>query len=174
MTPRLLVIFGLVVFPITLSGEEPSTTQPRTMFAYLANGMHIGITNVDGTASVLISVYTSDDYTTALATSKLGQGHPIAKEAAKTNPAIKRELDAFMSNHGSGGTPIEHVRIMPPIRTTFGTLAAIGDDYVMIELDSNIKIEPNATPKRRRIIPKHSIGSIDLDAKPVRFFDDRP
>ncbi|MCM2375258.1 hypothetical protein [Aporhodopirellula aestuarii] len=174
MIPRLLAILGLLILPTVSLAQEPATAQPKAMFAYLTIGMHVGIKSVDGTASVLIFVFTDDDYATVLATSKLAKNYPIAKDAAKTNAAIQRELDAFMSNRGSANTSLEHVRIMPPLRTAFGTLAAIGDDYVMIELDGDIKVEPDATSKRRRIIPKSFIGSIDLDAKPVHFIDTTP
>jgi len=177
MTSRLLAILGLLVLPTASSAQEPATAQPKTMFAYLATGMHVGLKSVDGTASFLIFVYTDDDYATVLTTCKFGQTNPIAKDVAKTNPAIQRELDAFVSHCVSADNSLEHVRIMPPFRTALGTLAAIGDDYLMIELDGDfgdIKVKPNATPKRRRIIPKSSIGFIDLDAKPVHFFDATP
>ena len=177
MTARLLAVLGLLVLPTASSAQEPAATQPKTMFAYLSTGMHVGVKSVDGTASVLIFVYTDDNYTTVLGTTKFGQTYPIAKDAAKTNPAIQRELDVFMSNRGLADISFEHVRIMPPFRTAFGTLAAIGDDYLIIELDGDIgdiKVQREATSKRRRIISKSSIGLIDLDAKPVHFFDATP
>ena len=68
MTARLLAILALLVLPTASSAQEPATAQPKTMFAYLATGMHVGVKSVDGTASVLIFVYTDDDYATVLAT----------------------------------------------------------------------------------------------------------
>lgn len=50
-------------------------------------------------------------------------------------------------------------------RTTFGTVSAIGDDFVLLDL--------NDEQKRKRVIPKASIGTIYLNASPVRLMSAR-
>mgnify|MGYP003667905605 CR=1 FL=1 len=166
--------FAIVSSAQEVSSDEVRPASPKTMFAYLATGMHVGVKSVDGTASVLLFVYTDEDYETALATSKLAGRGAVARDAAAINPAIQRELDAFMVRHNLTEEAAERLFVISPFRTTFGTLGAIGDDYLMIEIDNDIRVDANSTSKRRRIIPKSSIGSINLDAKPVQIVDTRP
>ncbi len=166
--------FAIVSSAQDVSNAEVHPASPKTMFAYLATGMHVGVKSVDGTASVLIFVYTDEDYKTALATSKITGRGAVAKDAAASNPAIQRELDAYMVRHNLAEEAVDRLYVISAFRTTFGTLEAIGDDYLMIEIDDDIKVDTNSTSKRRRIIPKSSIGSIDLDANPVQIVDTRP
>jgi hypothetical protein len=175
MARHLLAMLCLLALTPTALAQSIATADvkpaaPATMFSYLATDMRVGIKNVEGTASVLLYIYTEDDYATALATTKLGQA-PLKLEAAKANPAIKRELDAYMTRNDLTDSSADRIRLLTPTRiTVFGRIDAIGDDYLLIGLDRDIKSDPNATSRRRRLIPKWSIGSIDLDANPVRFF----
>lgn len=134
---------------------------PATMLSYLDAEMRVGIKSVEGTASVLLYVYTEDDYETALSINKFGLD-PI------NNSVVKHEVDAFMERNGLVDASKGQVMVVPP-RQIYGRIEAVGDDYLLIGLEVDTNSEPKGKSQRRRIIPKSSIGSIDLDASPVRF-----
>lgn len=178
MARHLLGMLGFLALLPTALAQSIGTADlkpadPATMFSYLTTEMRVGIRSVEGTSSVLLYIYTEEDYTTVVATTKLGRTSR-ASEAAKANPAIQRELDAYLARSDISASSLERIRLLTPTRTVFGRIEAIGDDYLLIGLDADLKSHPNATSRRRRIIPKLSIGSIDLDANPIRFFSYPP
>lgn len=177
MTRHLLLSLCLIVlvppvFAQSIGTAEVRPAVPPTMFSYLATAMRVGIASVEGTASVRLSVYTEENQTVAMATSRI-PSFTLAATAAKTNLGIERELKAYMEQNDLKEASMARIRILGHSKSAFGTIDAIGDDYLMISLDGDVITTPEFTQKRRRIIPKTSIGSIDLDASPVRFITDR-
>ena len=179
MIQHLFPVLWLIVFTSSAVAQSIGTAEvrpadPPKMFSYFATGMRVGIVRVDGTASFRLDVYTEEDHAVAVATTKLGH-LSLATSAAETNPAIKRELDAYIKRNHLADDSTDRIRIHEHSKTTFGTIDAIGDDYLLIGLDKNVIVKPNFTQKRRLIIPKSFIGAVDLDASPVRFvaFPDR-
>lgn len=166
-----LIVLAPAVFAQSNGTAEVRPAAPPTMFSYLATGMRVGIANIEGTASVRLSVYTEENETVAVATSKL-PSFTLAATAAKTNLGIERELKAYMEQNDLKEASMARIRILGHSKSAFATIDAIGDDYLMISLDGDVIITPEFTQKRRRIIPKASVGSIDLDASPVRFITD--
>lgn len=166
MARHLLAMFCLLTsattaFAQSIGTEDVKTAAPAKMFSYLVTDMRVGIKNIEGTASVTLNVYTKEDYELALATKNPSQ--------ALSNPMVQRELVAYMKRNGLDDSAAGRTSLVPPMRIVFGRIDAIGDDYLLIGLDGDIKSEANATSRRRRIIPKSSIGSIDLDTNPIRF-----
>lgn len=174
MTRYLLPLLCLTVWPLAAVAQSTGVAEVRpapspTMISYLNTGMLVGIEEVDGTASVRLSVYTEEDYAAAVATTKLGH-FPLATTTAKRNPVIKLALDAYMTQNNLDDDDADRIRVLGHRNTAFGTIDAIGDDYLLIGLDDDMIVTPESTQKRRRIIPIRFIGAIFLDATPVRFF----
>lgn len=79
----------------------------------------------------------------------------------ETNEAVREELTALISRRELSEPEVEGIRLIPLVRTSLATVRVIGGDFVLVEL--------NEDTKRRRLIPKSRVGSIYLDANPVRF-----
>lgn len=156
---QMLCLLASATTAVAQTGVKPAV--PATMLSYLDADMRVGIRSVEGTASVLLYIYTEEDYETALSINKGGL-------TPNDNPVVKREVDAFMKRNGLVDSPKGQVIIVPP-RQVYGRIEAVGDDYLLIGLEVDTKSEPKGKSRRRRIIPKSSIGSIDLDASPIRF-----
>jgi len=73
--------------------------------------MRVGIANIEGTASVRLSVYTEENETVAVATSKL-PSFTLAATAAKTNLGIERELKAYMEQNDLKEASMARIRIL--------------------------------------------------------------
>lgn len=166
MRQLLLVIVSVLVAASTVDAQSsgttaPSPAAPAKFFSYLKTDMRVGIKSIEGTASVTLHVYTEDEYELALATRNPAQALSI--------PRVKRKLSAYMKRNGLDDSAASRISLVPPFRTVFGRIDAIGDDYLLIGLDDTNTSEQDGKARRRRIIPKWSIGAIDLDADPVRF-----
>jgi len=138
------------------------------MLSFLATDMRVGITAMEGTLVVAISTYSDEDYAIAVETKNL-ERYPLAAEAAPGNLAIQRELEEFMKLNDLAEDSLEYIRIATPSRTSFGRIESVGDEHVLVRLGDHSAEGRKARLGRRKIIPKSFIGSIELNAMPVRF-----
>lgn len=167
MARYLLAMLLLLASMATVGAQSIGVTKvkpfaPTMMFSHLAMDMGVGIKNIEGTASVMLYIYTEEDFETALSVNRLGLN-------PKTNPIVKREVDSYMTRTGLADSSRGRVLMGAPTPIIYGRIDSIGDDYLLIRLDVDTKSKPNARSRRRRIIPKASIGAIDLDASPISF-----
>ena len=62
---RLAILTLLVAMSHATFAQSDDASMPNTMLAFLKPGMRVGVRSVDGTTSVLLSVYADDQYTVA-------------------------------------------------------------------------------------------------------------
>ena len=158
----LLLMFGLCV---SAASQAPIQSESRKMLRFLKSGDSVGVQAVDGTTSVVISIYTQEKYKLAKAISERGRATTNAQEFAAENELVRKALGKYVLQHAGESLAEEELIVMPLIRTSLGTVAEIGDDYVLIELDD--------AAKRRCVYAKASIAKIYLDANPIRFYGPR-
>lgn len=164
MLPRVLAIAITFAASSVVFGQADAAAVPRTMFGFLKPGMCLGIVSVEGTTNVTLHTYTEVDYKVAQELKdQLGTSLKSASSIAQTNAFVRDKLEEYVSRHNLSDDSRKHIMIMPPVRTSFGIVVAVGDDYLLLNLDRE--------HDGKRIIPKASIGSIYLDANPVRFID---
>ncbi len=161
--PRFLLILGVLMAP-SAAFAQADTDMPKTMLGFLKSGMHLGVSSVEGTTSVILHTYTDEDYTVARELeNQIGRTLKSAASVAETNPVVRKELDEYIERIGQPDESRSHLVIAPFLRTTFATVISVGDDYVLINLDGE--------QERKRVIPKASIGTIYVDANPIRFLN---
>ncbi len=157
---RLSLSLMLVVtsFVAAARSQEPI---PHEMFGYLKPGMYVGLQRLDGTATVAVNVY-SDGQDGNLVVARSLQGVDRkgvdADDFATSHPAVRKQLDELKKEPAAKKLQI---RIAGLQNISIGRIAAIGTDYLLIELDDRSK---------RRLLPKAAIGYIDLDSDPATFF----
>ena len=163
--PRFFKMLVVLTVSNAAFAQTEHAVEPKTMLGFLKPGMHVGVRSITGTPSVILTTYTEGNYAVARDLQRdqsFGVNFGDAKKVAETNSTVRKELDAYLSRQNLTDASTERIRIMPLVGTSLGTLVAIGDDFVLFELEGE--------SKRRRIIPKASIGSIYLDANPIRFY----
>jgi len=162
MTFRLLAIaFALSASNAGFAQTDLDAT-PKTMLGFLQPGMRLGVSSVAGTTSVVLRTYTENNFTLAQDLARqLGRSLMSATFVAKTNPTVSKELEEYATRLTLTPEAKDRLMLAPPVRTSFGTVTAVGDDFVLLDLDDE--------QKGKRVIPKASIGTIYLDANPVRF-----
>ena len=132
--------------------------------------MRAGVQSVEGTTDVLIDVYTEDNYVIARRYdvrnfAARGGDRPSAASLVETYPAVKEKLDAFVARlrEDSPEANVDDVRTMiVSSRQWFGTISAIGRDYVLIDREGDTK--------HRCVLARSAIARIDLDAEPFQFY----
>ena len=164
MTPRFLAIAIALAASNVAFAQNDAAAVPKTMLGFFKPGMRLGVSSIEGTTSVILRTYTEDDYKVARDLAKrLGASVKSAASVAETNASVRTQLQEYVSRLDLPDASIDGIMIMPIVRISLGTVVAAGDDYLLLDLDGQ--------PKRKRIIPKASIGTIYLDANPIRFFD---
>lgn len=157
-----MVIAVLTVLSIagTTAAQSVENASPKTLLGFLKVDQQVGIRSVEGTSSVTFTTYSEKNFALAKMLAKeSGSSLRSAESMAETIPEVRKELDAYTSSLKS---PETQNRIMISVyRTTFGRISLIGDDYVVITLDGEKKLQ--------RVIPKSKIGCINLDANPIHF-----
>ena len=164
MTSRILAI--LIAFAVSNASfaQENFAEFPNTMLGFLRPGMHLGITSVEGTTSVIIRTYSDDGYAVARDLAKqLGASLKSASSVAETNTTVRAELQAYVSRLSLPAASAGRIMIRPFARTLFGKVVVVGDDYFLLDLDGE--------QQPKRIVPKASVGTIYLDANPIRFIN---
>ncbi|QDT02266.1 hypothetical protein K227x_06390 [Rubripirellula lacrimiformis] len=92
---------------------------------------------------------------------KFGRSITSATFVAKQNPAIHKRFDEYATRLTMSPEQKDRVMLTTHLRASFGTIAAVGTDYVLVEMDGD--------QEGKRVIPKSSIGAIHLESSPVRF-----
>ncbi len=158
----MIAVTALLVCAASASAEDESL--PKNMLGFLKPGMRVGIRAVEGTTNVFLDVYTDEQYGVALDLAALvGRRSVAATKFADDHPVIRKDLDVFVERlaERSPDANARNVTIFPLLRTSFGSISSIGDDYVLIDREGDTK--------RRLILARSSIARIDLDAEAVRF-----
>ena len=145
--------------------QSEVSSGPRTVLEFLNSGDLVGLKSIEGTTSVVISVYTKDKFELATQILDRGRATTNARKFAADNALVRKELENYIARSEATGLAEDKLMVMPLIRTTLGTIVQLGDDYVLIEFSGE--------SKRRCVIPKASIGKIYLDASPIRFYGPR-
>jgi hypothetical protein len=160
-------IFGIAAILAVMLGPTAARSEdspsPRSLLGFLKPGMRVGIQTVEGTTNVLIDVYTDEQYGIACDLAALGRRAVAAAKFVDDHPAARKKLDAFIEKllEKSPDANSDRVIVFPLLRTSFGSICAVGDDCVLMERDGETK--------RRLVLAKSSIARIDLDAEPLRF-----
>ena len=125
--------------------------------------MHVGMQSVEGTTNVLVDIYAPEQYQLAVQLSGVRRGIVRAQEFASTRPAVQAKLNDFMDKlrEESPEASAERVVLFSLTRRSFGTVSAVGSDYVLIALEGEAK--------RHRVLAKSAIARINVDADPIQF-----
>ncbi|MHB0955197.1 MAG: hypothetical protein ACYC0X_02345 [Pirellulaceae bacterium] len=159
---RSVMILAFIVVPCAVRSEDDSL--PENLLGFLRPEMRVGVLSVEGTTGVRIDVYTEEDYQIVRDIPLLSRGS-AATSFVETYPAAKEKLDAFVKqlHEKSPEANVDEVLIAGvSSRQWFGTISAVGKDYVLINQEGEMK--------RRRVLAKSAIARIDLDAEPVHFY----
>lgn len=151
------------------SPETQPKTQPkthRTMLQFLESGNLVGVQSSEGTTSVTISIYSEDRYELAKQISTWGRSLKNAKMFADGSELAQAEVRNYLLKSKNSGLDADEIRMMPLTRTNLGKVLEVGDDFVLVEFDREVK--------QRCVIAKAAIAKIYLDANPVRFYGPRP
>jgi hypothetical protein len=167
MANRIVHIAAILVclsFPCIVRPED--NPSPRNLLGFMSPGMRIGVQSVEGTTNVFVDIYTEEQFAIAndLAIRAGRFGRFIsAKEIVDAHPAISEQLDLYVKQlkRQSPEANADDVDVIPLFRRIFGTVSAVGDDYVMIDRGGKTK--------RRLVLSRSAIARIELDAKAVHF-----
>jgi hypothetical protein len=140
--------------------------QPPRLFDFVEAEMLVGMQTFEGTAQLVLHIYSEEEYQLAreIAETPRPQHGLQATLLADKIPSVKSRFERYIATLPAVDASDKRnhsILVIPIPRVSFGRIAAIGDDYLLVELDGN--------PKRRRIIPSHSIGRLELDAEAVHF-----
>lgn len=163
MARKCLVIVFLFLAMPAFSDE---TQQPRRLLDFIETGMLVGMQATDGTAQLALHIYSEEEYQLAreIAKRPRPQYGLNASDLAEKYPSLKAKLERYIETLPADGEPdklISSITVMPLPRVSFGRVASVGDDYVLVELEGNAK--------RRRVIPNRSIARVELDAEAGHF-----
>lgn len=164
MTQRILTIcLTLAFIACAWPAKSEDDSLPSSMLGFLKPGMLVGIQTVEGTTSVLLDIYTAEQYEIAKDLSALGRTSVRAAKFCEDHPSVRKKLDAFVEQLTGNSPDANPARIMvfPLFRMSFGKITAVGDDYVLVRRDGK--------GKQRLVLARSSMARIDLDADPVRF-----
>ncbi len=128
--------------------------------------MLIGMQAIDGSGLLVLHVYSEEEYQLAreIATLPVPQSGLNASSLAKEYPSVKAKFERYIKTLPTDvgrDKLISSIIVSPPRMVSFGRVAAVGDDYVLVELEGKAK--------RRWVIPNHSIGRLNLDAQALSF-----
>jgi len=156
-----VAILAFILCPSVVRSDDNSL--PENLLGFLKPGMHVGIQSVEGTTNVLVDIYTREQFQIAIELSEFGRRPDRAQEFASTHPTVQEKLDAFIEKlrEESPEASADRVWLYPLTRRSFGTVSAVGSDYVLITREGEAK--------RRRVLAKSAIVRIDLDAESIQF-----
>ncbi len=143
MANRILTTIAIVAATLcaTLARSEDDPL-PNNMLGFLRPGLRVGIQTVDGTTNILLNVYTEDQYGIARDLASLGRSAVAGRSKfADDHPVLRKKLDAFVERlvEKSPDANVDKVIVFPLSRQSFGSIAAIGDDYVLIDREASTK-----------------------------------
>ena len=156
-----VAILAFVLSPSAVQSDDGPL--PDNLLGFLKPGMQVGLQSVEGATGFFVDVYTPEEYKIAIELSEAGARTSSAQEFAGTRPAVQKRLDAFIEKlrEKSPEASVSRVWLMPLTRRWFGTISAIGNDYVLMTREGEAK--------SRRVLAESAIVRIDLDAEAIRF-----
>ena len=163
MTQKFLLILSLFL-AVPAFCNDPQ--QSRRLLDFIKTDMLVGIQAIDGTTQLILHIYSKEEYPVAREIAELprSQSGLRASSLAEKHPSVNAKLQRYIETLpevDGRDNVVASLMVTPLIKYSFGRVAAVGDDYVLVELDGS--------SKRRRVIPRHSIGRLELDAEPVSF-----
>jgi hypothetical protein len=157
---RILAMTILVATSSIGAAKSQDTEVPKRLLALFTPGMHIGIQSVEGSTNVIVHTYSEADYDLAKEIARRGRATINAEKFANENPVVRAALEQHLKRSDSETSP-KNVQVIPLIRTTLGRVKAVGDDYILIEIDGDAKSQ--------LAIAGFSVSKVYLDATPLRF-----
>ena len=163
MIQKCVLILSLFLATPGLS-DDPE--QPKHLLGFVETEMLVGMQAVDGTAQLVLHIYSEEEYQLAREIVKLprSQRGLRASALAEKHPSVKARLQRYIETLPAVDgreNLISSIVVSPLPRFSFGRVAAVGDDYVLVELEGDAN--------RRRAIPSGSIGRLELNAEAVGF-----
>ncbi len=162
---RMLVMVSSLAACCSALAQSAGPETPKKLLGFFKPGMNVGIQSDEGTLRVIIHTYTEMDFGVAKQIARYGRRMIAARELANENDLVRVALDQFIESLDSATSAEDDISVMPLIRTSLGKLTAVGDDYLLIELDGK--------DTKRLVISESSISQVYLDASPIRFYSRR-
>ena len=159
------LLFMVLAIGLSLSAiaQSPIPEAPRTLLRFLKPGDLVGVQFLEGTTSVIISKYAKDRFD--LAKLMVNRSRVNAQELAAESELAQNAFENFLSQNAQSGFVESLLMVIPLMRTSsLGTIAEVGDDYILVDFDDT---------KGQCVIAKASVGRIYLDANPANFFGSR-
>jgi hypothetical protein len=153
------------------AGLTEDSPLPNNLLGFLKPGMCVGVQSYEGAAHYSIEIYTQVQYQIAHSLPLSERRRLVkAQEIVDKYPAFKKTLNTFVETlrEQTPDVDVERVFVYPQSsRKWFGTISAVGNDYVLIDREGEAK--------SRRVLAKSAIVRIDLDAEPttLRYFPPR-
>jgi len=142
--------------------QAQDTEAPKRLLGFFAPGMPVGIQTVEGSSNVIVRTYSDVNFAVAKEIADRGPATIDAEELATQSEPVRAALDKHLKRLGSA-TSSEKIKVLviPLIRTTLGRIKAVGDNYILIEIDGEEKASVAITDA--------SISKVYLNATPIQF-----
>jgi hypothetical protein len=141
--------------------QSPDTEAPKRLLGFFKPGMPVGIQTVEGSSSVIVRTYSDANFAVAKEIAGRGSVTIDAEEIAAKSEPVRAALEQHLKRSNSAASSERSVWLMPLMRTTLGRVKAVGDNYILIEIDGE--------EKSRMAIADLSISKVYLDVDPIRF-----
>ena len=161
---RLPAIFLAFFLSNAVFAQSDSEDSPKRFLEFLDPGTKLALTSIEGSGSVILRTFSDERYKVARSLEEqLGASFKQASYVAKTNAAVKSALENYVSKNEVSDDLKKRIMIRPFVKTSFGTVIAMGEDYLLIEIEGE--------HEAKRILPKASIATIYPDSNPIRLID---
>jgi hypothetical protein len=158
---RILTMTILVATSSIGLAQSPDTEVPMRLLGFFTPGMHVGIQSVEGSTNVIVYTYSEADFAVAKEIARRGRATIDAEEFATRSEPVRIALEQHLKKSDPATSSEINVWVMPLLRTTLGRVKAVGDDYILIEIDGEAKA--------RMAIADLCVSKVYLDATPIRF-----
>lgn len=142
--------------------QSPDEKVPKALLGFFTPGMHVGVQSVEGTTNVIVHTYSDTNFAVAKEIASRGSSPFAAKEFAEHNEVVRIAIEQHLEKLDSANLSDSDIWMMPLMRTELGRVMAVGDDYVLVEIDSE--------RKSRLAIRDSSLSKVYFDATPIRLF----
>ena len=144
-------------------GQSPNTEAPTRLIGFFTPGMGVGIQSIEGSSNVIVHTYTDANFAVEKQIQINGRdlGSIDAAKFATQSEPVRTALEQHLKKLDAADASERKIWLMPLIRTTLGRVKAIGDNYILIEIEGD--------EKPRMVIAELSISKIYLNATPIRF-----
>lgn len=156
--------FTLTIFVAASSicfAQSPNTETPTRLLGFFTPGMQVGIQSVEGSSNVIVHTYSDANFAVAKEIAGRGSATIDAEVFATQSEPVRTALEQYLKRSDSAAVSERKVWVMPLMRTALGRVKAIGDNYILIEIEGD--------EKPRIVIAELGISKVYLDATPIRF-----